>query len=291
MFSSVCAAQNAGTENAADCSFNSWESKEIKESAIIGGDTKTVYKISSSEWSASNVFAIVSGVKKTSCSVFPEKRGEGYCARLETKIENVRVAGLLNMHVLASGTIFLGDMIEPIRSTKNPQSKRRCGIPFTYRPRAISFDYKVTVGSNRIKSTGFSSAKTLGDNDYAICTVILQKRWEDSKGNIHAKRVGTMVKLFTRTSSQWIDNHTEEIHYGNITSRPFYHSYMGLIPEDLSIYTINSKGRSVPVIETGWADADERPTHIFISFSSSYGEAYIGDISNRLWIDNVKLLY
>ena len=38
------------------------------------------------------------------------------------------------------------------------------------------------------------------------------------------------------------------------------------------------------------ADPDDIPTHIIIRFSSSYGEAYVGDPSNKLWIDNVKLI-
>ncbi|MCI1720453.1 MAG: PCMD domain-containing protein [Bacteroidales bacterium] len=285
--------------------FDSWVTREIKESGIIGGNTKNIYSIGPESevkgavaytppagwvWGCSNVLAIVKGVVKTSCSVFPEKRGRGYCARLETRMEDVRVAGLINMHVIASGTIFLGHMIEPIRNTRNPQSKWTCGIPFTGKPRAISFDYKVIVGNKRIKSTGFSSIKVIGDNDYADCTVLLQKRWEDKDGNVFALRVGTGAERFTRTENEWQNGHVLEIHYGNITDKSYYKSYMGLISSELSNYTINSKGKSVPVQEIGWASASERPTHIIIKFSSSYGEAYVGDISNRLWIDNVKIV-
>jgi hypothetical protein len=286
--------------------FDSWVTREIKESGIIGGNVKYIYNIGPSReiikgaipyvqpagwvWGTSNVLAIVKGVVKTSCSVFPEKRGNGFCARLETRMENVKVAGLLNMHVIASGTVFLGHMIEPIRNTRNPQSKWTCGVPFTERPRGIAFDYKVTVGSNRVRSTGFSSIKVLGDNDYADCTVMLQKRWEDKEGNVFALRVGTGAERFTRTENEWQNGHFVEIHYGDITGKSFYKSYMGLISKDLSNYTINSKGEIVPIQEIGWAPAGERPTHIIIKFSSSYGEAYVGDTSNRLWIDNVKII-
>mgnify|MGYP003584236246 CR=1 FL=1 len=285
--------------------FDNWVTREIKESAIIGGNTKYIYSVGPEGtfkgrvaytppagwvWGCSNVLAIVQGVVKTSCSVFPEKRGSGYCARLETRMEDVKVAGLLNMHVIASGTIFLGHMLEPIRNTRNPQSKWTCGIPFTGRPKGISFDYKVTVGNNRIKSTGFSSIKIIGDNDYADCTVLLQKRWEDKDGNIYALRVGTGYERFTKSQSEWQNGHIVEILYGDITERSFYKSYMGLISKELSNYSINSKGESVPIVEIGWAQAGEKPTHIIIKFSSSYGEAYVGDTNDRLWVDNVKIL-
>ena len=47
----------------------------------------------------------------------------------------------------------------------------------------------------------------------------------------------------------------------------------------------------VLVRETGWADADEKPTHLALQFSSSHGGAYIGTPGNTFWVDNVKLVY
>ena len=66
---------------------------------------------------------------------------------------------------------------------------------------------------------------------------------------------------------------------------------MQLNPEELSNYMINSKGESGPIIETGWGNLNDEPTHIIMRFSSSHGEAYIGDINNKLWIDNVNIVY
>ena len=82
-----------------------------------------------------------------------------------------------------------------------------------------------------------------------------------------------------------------DIHYGDITGDPFYRENMKLIPEELSNYMINSKGKSVPIQEVAWGNGDETPTHIIIRFSASHGEAYVGDTTNRLWIDNVKMIY
>ena len=56
-------------------------------------------------------------------------------------------------------------------------------------------------------------------------------------------------------------------------------------------YTRNSKGESVLIKETGWAEANENPTHMILQFSSSHGGAFIGSPGNTLWVDNVKLVY
>ena len=286
--------------------FDNWTVREIKESGMIGGNIKYLYEPAKGDtikgfvpyvnstlvpWSTSNVLAKVKGIVKASCTVFPEKRGEGYCVRLETRLEKVKVLGIINMEVLASGTIFLGEMLEPITGTKNPQSKLNCGVPFTDKPKGVTFDYKVNIGDNRIKSTGFGSQKVLGDEDYAECVIMLQKRWEDDKGNVFSKRVGTGYHRFIKTERDWQNNFFVKINYGNITNEPFYKEYMQLIPEELSNYMINSKGESVPIIETGWGNLNDEPTHIIMRFSSSHGEAYIGDINNKLWIDNVNIVY
>lgn len=285
-------------------SFDYWRVREIRESAIIGGQTKHLYAIGVGDtikgataytnpkgwvWSSSNVLAIVKGVTKTSCSVFPEKRGNGYCARLETVLETVTVLGLIDMKVLAAGTVYLGKMHEPIRNTKNPQSKLKTGIPFTSKPTALQFDYKAVIGNHIVKATGFGSPKSIAGTDYPDCTLMLQKRWEDKEGNVYAKRVGTAYYLFTKNTTQWVNGFSVPVHYGDITGKSYYRDYMKLIPKELSNYTINSKGVSVPIIEVGWAQPDETPTHIIIRFSSSHGEAYIGDPANRLWIDNINL--
>ena len=85
----------------------------------------------------------------------------------------------------------------------------------------------------------------------------------------------------------WKMQHT--IHYGDIRHMAGYHAAtMGLRSTD---YARNSKGKSVPVREVGWAAADETPTHLILQFSSSDGGAYIGTPGNTLWIDNVSLVY
>lgn len=74
-------------------------------------------------------------------------------------------AGDREHHRPCTGTIYLGQMHEPIKDTKNPQSKLNAGIPFTETPKAVVFDYKMeTPGTDhRIKATGFSKIVDVPD--------------------------------------------------------------------------------------------------------------------------------
>ena len=288
--------------------FNSWMVRIIEESFVIGGNTKTLYEVAPvdtirgavpynsspvSPWRTSNVMAKVSGITKCSISVFPDKRDDGQCVRLETLMENVKVLGIVNITVLVPGTIYLGEMLEPIKDTKNPQSKLNAGIPFTESPKAVVLDYKMYIPDvdHRIKATGFSKIVDVPGRDSAEIYVILQKRWEDDKGNVFAKRIGTVVERISQTTPDWINNHRLDILYGDITGQPGYKPFMQLIPKEQSLYCINSKGKSVPTEEVGWGDADDKPTHLVFRISSSYGEAYIGSVGNKFWVDNVRLAY
>ncbi len=285
--------------------MDKWRVREIKESFIIGGQTKYIYEIADgdtlfdnvpyknkvSPWANSSVLAKVKGITKASVTVFPEKRGSGCCARLETRMEDCKVLGMINIRVLASGTIFLGQMIEPITSTDNPQSKLITGIPFTKRPKALIYDYKVTTGGQCIKATGFSKQQKLDRTDMAEVQLLLQHRWEDPDGTVHANRVATGWERFGESVSDWKNAHRLELRYGDITKHKDYKSYMGLVNGERAYYTSNSKGKMVPIQEDGWASANEPVTHIILQFSSSNGGAYIGNTDSRFWIDNVKLEY
>ena len=288
--------------------LDQWIVRNIKESGIIGGGTKTLYEIGpsavwnenkaytnqgGSPWGTSNVMAKVAGITKTNTSVYREKRGNGYCACLKTHIEKCVVLGIVNIKVLAAGSIWLGEALEPVTGTSNPMSKLSAGIPFNKRPKAITFDYKVKLSGepNRIRETGFSRVTTVKGMDMPDVICLLQKRWEDKDGNIYAKRVGTLVHRFNKNTSDWVNGAEFEILYGDITKQKGYQSYMGLLKGDDTKYCKNSKGENVPIKEIGWADADEQPTHIVLQFDSSYEGAYVGSVGNTLWIDNVGVVY
>ncbi|EFZ38087.1 hypothetical protein HMPREF0663_10456 [Hoylesella oralis ATCC 33269] len=283
-----------------------WVVRNIKESGIIGGNAKTLYEIGPSRtidgnipyknmgkspWATSNVMAKVMGVVKTNQSVYRDTHGNGYCAKLMTHVEHVKVLGLMNISVLAAGSIFLGDIQEPITGTKDGEKSLNWGIPYNKRPKALRYDYRVSLSGspNRIKQTGFSKVSTVSGKDCAVTVLLLQKRTEDAKGNITAKRVGTMVIEYAHSTKDWVENATYRIMYGDIHNHPEYDArLMGLRSTD---YARNSKGKSVQVKETGWASEDDTPTHLVLQFSSSNGGAFIGSPGNTFWIDNVRLVF
>lgn len=287
--------------------FEKWITRNIKESGILGGATKTLMEVGptatmtkneayknrgGSPWATSNVYAKVAGVVKTNSSVYKDSHKVGSCAKLVTHIETCKAIGIINIRVLAAGSLFTGEMLEPITGTSNPMSKMEFGIPFTKRPKAIKFDYKVqlTDDANRIRETGFSKVKDIAGKDYPNMVCILQKRWEDAKGNIHAQRIGTCIQRFKNTTD-WKEGQSFTINYGDISGQSYFKSWMGLMSGENSYYARNSKGKNVKIIEEGWADANTTPTHIVIQFSSSYGGAYVGSPGTTLWVDNVKLVY
>ena len=288
--------------------FDQWLVRHVKESGIIGGDTKTLYHIApngtwnnnnpylgtgGTPWACSNVMAKVSGITKTNVSVYRDTHpGHGYCAKLYTHLEECKVLGIVNIKVLAAGSIYLGQTQEPITNTKNPMSKLNAGVKFTKRPTALVFDYKVKLSGqpNRVKQTGFGKPSTVAGKDMPDVILYLQKRWEDAHGNIYAKRVGTMVRRFI-SNTDWVNNARFPIYYGDITKLKIYNSAWALTSGENTKYAKNSKGKMVPVKEVGWGNANDTPTHLVLQFDSSHGGAYIGSVGNTLWVDNVRLAY
>lgn len=287
--------------------FSNWYTRDITESKVIGGKHKTIYEIApsghtagnkpyrnlgGSPWATSNVYAKVSGIVKGSNSVAPAKRGANTVARLQSKMEEVKVLGIINLDAAVAGTIFLGRVQEPITSTKGPFTKMEMGIPFTKRPKAIQYDFSVTMPNvnTRVRATGLSSKKTLQGRDKAEVYVLLQRRWEDAKGNIYAHRVGTGRERYSR-SVPWTAGHRLPIHYGDISKKPFFKPYMGLLDGSKAYYAYNSKGRLVPVHEVGWDAPDAVPTHVLLMASTSCGEPFVITEGITLDIDNISFVY
>ena len=282
--------------------FNNWVTRNIHESSVIGGNSKTLYEIGptqtingnvayrnkgNSPWCTSNVYAKVSGVVKGSNAVYPAVRsGSNKCAKLCSQMENVKVLGLINMDVMVAGSIFLGQMMEPITSTKNPYSKMDMGVAYTKKPKAVVFDYKLDMPAtnSRVKSTGFGSKKTLPGHDQAVVFVFLQSRWEDEKGGLHAKRVATGGEKFGKGTS-WVNGHKIPLVYGDCSAKSGY-SWLGLRNGSNAYYAKNSKGKLVPVREEGW-DANAKPTHVVLMMSAGSGEPYVGTEGLTFYVDNV----
>ena len=289
--------------------FDSWCRREIKESALIGGQTKMLYEFYGNPeeihktgkepfkapkdylWRTNNVLAVVAGVVKTNNTVYPEARGNGYCARIETHIEEVKALGIINMDVTCQGALMVGVLPEPITTTKDPMAKVFYGVPFTECPRAIRMDIKADVCHEVIRGTGFSKLKPMGYEDHGEITIMLQKRWEDADGVVHALRVGTAIHRIEEDIPEWKNGHEFVIRYGDITSEPDYKEYMGMKTDPETAYhALNSKGENVIIQEDGWAPLGTKPTHMIINIISSCGKAFYGGVGNTIWVDNVEVV-
>lgn len=303
LFASSAHSQSLRLEPIKYANFSSWITRDITESKVLGGKHKTVYEIAPQEhivgnkayrnkggspWATSNVYAKVSGIVKASNSVSPVKVNGNTMACCRTLMEEVKVLGVINMDVMVAGSIFLGEVFEPISNTKSPFSKMEMGIPYTKRPRALVYDLKVDMpkANTRVRATGLSSKKTLPGRDNAEVYVILQKRWETADGKLYAKRVGTGRERYSK-SVPLTKGHRLDIHYGDITGKSFYKPWMGLLSGKKAYYARNSKGKMVPVEEVGWGAPDDAPTHVLMMASSSCGEPFIGTEGIALYIDNI----
>lgn len=290
--------------------FEQWVTRNMTESKLLGGNNRTLYAIAptttiegtvayrnmgGSPWATSNAYANVVGIKKASCTVTPDRRSDngGTCARLDSKLEVVRVLNMVDIEVLVSGSIYLGELYEPIRSVNSPYSKMTMGIPFTKRPKKLVFDYNLQMSDdgNRIYSTGLKPKKVVQGPDSAEVYILLQHRWEDEDGNVYAHRVGTGRKRYTQSTNGWVNGEAIDVHYGNISTELFYRPFMGLLNGKRSYSCMNSKGNIVPVQEVDWGAPDEEVTHMLVMASSGCGTAFVGAENTTLWVDNFYLEY
>ena len=286
--------------------FERWTTRHIKESAIIGGEVKTIYVLGPQEtidgnkpydysktlWASSNAYAKVSGVTKTSLSAEPDNGPSGKCAKLSTVYASCKVAGLVDIQVLATGALYWGKMFEPITGVKNPYANMDWGIPFTKRPKAVIIDYKAFLPATGklVKGTTFRKTEIPGEDPCQVM-LLLQKRWEDENGNIHALRVGTAFLRIGSSTSDWVQNKRIPVMYGDAREVPGYKSYMSLISGENTLYAANSRGKVVPIREEGWASSKEECTHAVLQISSGSRGGFTGALGNTLWVDNLRLEY
>ena len=281
--------------------FEHWTERHITESALVGGDVKTLYVVGPDEviegnkaydykrtyWASSNAYAKVAGVTKASLSVWPEDGPSGKCARLVTILAACKVAGIVNVEVLATGSLFWGRMLEPVTGVKDPYSFMDWGIPFTGRPSALVLDYKTVMPCSGMLTKGH---KQIAGKDPCQVMILLQKRWEDEDGRVHALRVGTGF-LRVHSSTDWVKRARVKVQYGDIRSSSSYQSYMDLRAGSEALYTVNSRGKRVPILEEGWAPADTPVTHAIMHIGAGSQGAFTGEIGNEIWVDNICLEY
>ena len=260
--------------------FESWTERSIKESAIIGGKTKTLYK-PGGVWGCSNAYAKVMGVEKVSVSVTPEKRGNGTCCRMESKLEIVSAIGI-NFKALATGSIYTGKMVDVIsaKQTSDPNSAIDMGIPFTARPTALILDYKALIkDETAVYAPAKTQVKEVEGRDAGIITLFLQHRWEEN-GHVYAYRVGTVQKKITQSTDDWKNDFRLPVIYGK--------SSVPLAKNNQK--THNSKGEMVNIEEVDYR-ADVEPTHLIVQISAGCMPPFTGCPGNIVWCDNIRLEY
>lgn len=287
--------------------FEQWAVRYIKESRLMGGRTKVLYAVAPTDtirgnipftyglggnpWSVSNAYARVAGVDKASGTTRPEKRGDGWCARLDCKLDSVVVARIIDLKVLVAGTLFTGRTLEPIsmRATNDPYSAIDMGVPFTRHPKALMLDIKARIeDSNEITyAKAVANPKIREGRDCAEVYILLQHRWEDADGKLHARRVGTGYERFYQSIPEWQNDHVIPIRWGNITQQKGFQNYERL--NAIGFKAMNSQGEVVPVVEEDFSL--ENPTHMILMITSGSYEAFVGHDGNTLWVDNVRLVY
>ena len=260
--------------------FENWNTKQIKESALIGGKTKTLYKLGGT-WDCSNAHAKAMGVDKVSVSVTPEKRGNGTCCRMESTLETVSAVGI-NFKALATGAIYTGKMIDVVgmKQSSNPNSAIDMGMPFTGRPSALILDYKALIqNQTAVYAPAKTQVKAVDGRDAGQITLILQHRWEEN-GHVYAYRVGTVQKKITQSTTDWQNDFRLPVQYGKSSVALTTNRHQ----------THNSQGEMVCIEEVDYRD-DVEPTHIIIQISAGSMAPFTGCPGNTMWVDNVRLAY
>ena len=286
--------------------FEHWTVRHIRESAVLGGEVKTLYVVgpdetidgnktydySSTIWASSNAYARVSGVTKTSVTMEPDEGPTGKCARLSTRFASCKVAGLVEIKVLATGALYWGKMLEPVTGVKNPYAFMDWGIPFTERPSALVLDSKAELPDTGtlVRGTTFSTKEFPGEDPCQIL-LLLQSRWEDEDGNIHALRVGTAVRRIGKSTDGWVKGLRVPVIYGDARKDARFRDYMGLLQGAQGLYALNSRGQRKPILEEGWGDADAPVTHAVLQITAGSRGAFTGALGNTLWVDNIRLEY
>jgi hypothetical protein len=200
--------------------------------------------------------------------------------------------GMFDIKVLVAGTIYLGKMDEPVANASDPYAKMDWGMKFTKRPKAFVLDYKSIIPNTGILHKGTTTKhKSFPGVDPAMVVVLLQRRWEDEKGMVHAERVGTAVYHIENSSDGWVKDFRIPMIYGDATKDPSYKEYMGLSPEDRPYFAENKKGKKVPISELSWAEPGTEPTHMILIISSGSHDAFTAALDNVLLIDNLRLEY
>lgn len=273
----------------------------IRESGIVGRKTVPVYAVDNrdtvragesylrgdSPWGTSNAYSDIMGVVKTNVNVRPVPHGNGTAAEMRTEMMEFKVLGTVKVTVLSAGAVYLGKLEDPVRNLDDAMACIDMGIPFTEKPQALVFDYRATVrNSGTVSRLSGMKRKEFEGRDPAIVLVQLQHRREEN-GRIYAERVAT-AELRIQESCEWQNGTELPLIYGKPEHPEDLSEYARL---DCGFHAVNSRGESVRIQETGWADPGTEPTHLILYFASGSLGVFTGELGNSLCIDNVAFRY
>ena len=274
--------------SAQNFTFEHWTSRQVKESLLFGGQTRMLYDISA-PWTTSNVHAQIMGIHKAAVSVYPTDHDGGKACMLTIEQVDFSVMGV-PVHAIASGSIFLGETIEPssMKEASDPMVVLNMNYAYSQRPSVVYFDYEAQIEqSNVISQANVSKrVKHYEGRDGASVTLLLQRRWEDADGRIHAVRIATASARFYQSSAGWVSNYALPLRYGDIRMQQGYQDYEGINKH--GFMARNSRGKMV-VIEEHDYDPDAQPTHLILLFSAGCQPVYSGHVGNCFKVDNVRL--
>lgn len=266
--------------------FEQWNTRQIKESAIFGGDIKTLYDLPG-HWATSNTHAKIMGIEKAAASVYPIVHGSGKACQMRVEQVSFSVMGI-PVNAITTGSIYLGESNEPVdmRGANEPMTVLNMNYAYTNRPEALLFDYSAYVeqSTDISKANACKQVKHYQGRDGAEVTVLLQRRWEDKDGHVHALRVATATMRIWQSSNGWVEGFRLPLRYGDITHQTDYKPYEGLNAK--GFMTKNQKGKMVLIEEDGF-DGDAQPTHVILMFSAGCQPAFCGHVGNWFSVDNV----
>ena len=269
--------------------FEHWTCRQVKESALFGGQTRTLYSISS-PWTTSNVHAQIMGTNKAAVSVYSTDHNGGKACLLKIEQVDFSVMGV-PVHVIASGSIFLGETIAPsnMKEASDPMSALNMNYAYSERPAVLYFDYEAQIEQSNVISQAHVSKRVrhYEGRDGASVTLLLQRRWEDTDGHVHATRIATATVRFYQSSNGWVSHFALPLRYGDITQQPDFQDYEALNRHGFMVR--NSRGKMVAIEEHDF-NADAQPTHLILLFSSGCQPVYSGHVGNCFKVDNVRLL-
>ena len=124
--------------------MDQWVVRYITESKLLGGKTKTLYTLGKTDtirenipyvaaedniWGSSDTYARCFGVETAmEGSVYPERRGYGYCCRLRNVVSRIDA---IDLSAMVSGTIYMGHALEPLglQAKNKPYTAIDFGVP------------------------------------------------------------------------------------------------------------------------------------------------------------------